>query len=391
MRLSPFVHLAAAATMLAASSAANSAESDNAGVSIWTQNVTGFRKESGSAGGYTKKWDLGDLPHYEPKRKLSGTLRFWGNNYLKDGKLAAYWKEGFEKFHPDLKVEYVLPTGAIAVMALACGVADVGMNNKATLTDLLTFEQMFHYPVSEVMVATGSYDVYGWTPPHIIVVNKDNPLARISMKQLDGVFGGARYGGYAGSVWHTEPPYTRGPEGNIRTWGQLGLSGEWADKPIHIGGQNLSAGATLTFNLRVLKGSAQFAEGYRTFTNYIMPGGKINSWSKQAQRAIAEDRYAMYYVSPLSLSPDMKELAVQGEDGGPYVKRTLESVRDRSYPLVNEQRIYFNRKPGAPMDPKAEEFLRYVLSQEGQGEVQREGRYLPLTGEMVRAELKKLE
>src|SRR5258708_33324704 len=99
----------------------------------------------------------------------------------------------------------------------------------------------------------------------------------------------------------------------------------------------------------------------------------------------------MYYVSPLSLSPDMKDVAVQREDGGPYVKRPLESVRDRSYPLVNEQRLYFNRKPGQPMDPKAEEFLRYVLSQEGQGEIQREGRYLPLTGAMVRAELKKLD
>ena len=87
------------------------------------------------------------------------------------------------------------------------------------------------------------------------------------------------------------------------------------------------------------------AENYRTFTNYIMPGGKINSWSKQAQRAIAEDRYAMYYVSPLSLSPDMKELAVQGEDGGPYVKRTLETTRDRSYPLVRS--IYVVTHPEA--------------------------------------------
>src|SRR5258708_26679772 len=173
-RLSRLVPTLALATTLAIPYA-HAAEPDNAGVSIWTQNVTGFRKDSGAAGGYTKKWDLSDLPHYVPKRKLSGTLRFWGNNYLKDGQLAGFWKEGFEKFHPDLKVEYVLPTGAIAVMALACGVADVGMHNKATLTDLLVFEQMFHYPVSEVMVATGSYDVYGWTPPHIIVVNKDNP------------------------------------------------------------------------------------------------------------------------------------------------------------------------------------------------------------------------
>src|SRR5258708_973542 len=204
MRVPPFVHPAAAAMMLAASSSTNSAEGENAGVSIWTQNVTGFRKDSGSAGGYTKRWDLSDLPHYVAKRQLSGTLRFWGNNYLKDGKLAEYWKEGFRKAQPGVTIEYVLPTGAIAVMALACGVADVGMNNKATLTDLLTFEQMFHYPVSEVMVATGSYDVYGWTPPHIIVVHKDNPLDKISMKQLDGVFAAPRSGGHVGRVRLTQ-------------------------------------------------------------------------------------------------------------------------------------------------------------------------------------------
>ena len=63
-------------------------EPKNAGVSIWTQNVTAFRQEHGVEGGYTKKWDLGEMPHYQPKRQLTGTLRIWGNNYIKDGYLA---------------------------------------------------------------------------------------------------------------------------------------------------------------------------------------------------------------------------------------------------------------------------------------------------------------
>jgi phosphate transport system substrate-binding protein len=366
-------------------------EPKNAGVSIWTQDVSKFRREHGAIGRYTKCWDLSDLPHYRPKRQLSGTLRIWGNNYLKDGELGAYWQEGFNKFQPHLKIEYHLPTAAIAVMALAAGVADLGMSNKATLSDLLTFEQVFHHSISQVMVATGSYDVYGWSPAFIIVVNRENPLTQISVKQLDGVFGGARSGGYAGSVWHTEYPYSRGPEENIRTWGQLGLTGEWADKPIHIGGQNLRAGATINFSDKILWGSDQFAEGYRSFANYVMPNGKVNSWSLQARRAIAADRYAMYYVSPLSLGPEMKELAIQGYHGGPYVRRTLETVRDRTYPLTNEEYFYFNRNPGQPLDPKIDEFLHYVLSQEGQDCIQREGRYLPLTAEVVREQLKKLE
>jgi phosphate transport system substrate-binding protein len=100
------------------------------------------------------------------------------------------------------------------------------MNNKATLTDLLTFEQLYRHPISEVMAATGSYDIYGWTPAYLIVVNRENPLTQISVKQLDGFFGGARTGGYGGSIWHTNNPYSLGSDKNIRTWDQLGLTGE---------------------------------------------------------------------------------------------------------------------------------------------------------------------
>ena len=367
------------------------AEPKNAGVSIWTQNVTGFRKEHGSVGGYTKRWDLSALPHYAPKQRLSGTLRIWGNNYIKDGYLAEYWRAEFKKFQPDLKIEYNLPTTGIAIPALSCGVSDVAMSRKAIIMDLLTFEQVYHHPVTEISAVTGSYDVYGWAPAVIIVVNKDNPLTKITMKQLDGVFGGARLGGYVGSVWHTEYPYSRGPEENIRTWGQLGLTGEWADKPIHTGGQTLRGNQTSQFSDIVLRGSDQFVEGYRAYANYITPGGKINSWSVQARHAVAADKYAMFYVSPMSMSPDLKELAIQNYRGGPYVKRSLETVHDRTYPLYGQYFFYLNRPPGQAVDPKVDEFLHFILSQEGQDCVQREGRYIPLTGEVVRAQLKKLE
>jgi phosphate transport system substrate-binding protein len=257
--------------------------------------------------------------------------------------------------------------------------------------DLLTFEQVYHHPVTEISVVTGSYDVYGWSPAFIIVVNKANPLSQISMKQLDGVFGGARRGGYVGSVWHTEYPYGRTAKENIRTWGQLGLTGEWADQPIHTGGQSQRGNQTVQFSDIVLKGSDQFVEGYQAYANYITPDGKINSWSVQAQHAIAADKYCMFYVSPLSLDENTKELAIQGDEGGPYVKRTLETIHDRSYPLYGQYFFYANREPGKALDPKASEFLRFVLSQEGQECVQREGRYLPLTGAMVREQLKKIE
>ena len=366
-------------------------EPKNAGVSIWTQNVTGFRKKHGSEGGYTKKWDLSDLPVYQPRRQVKGTLRIWGNNYLKDGPLGEYWRAAFKKYQPGITLEYHLPTGAVAVSALATGVADIGMNYKATLTDLLIFEQAFGHSLTKITALSGSFDVYGWAPPGIIVVHKDNPLSKISMKQLDGVFGGARKGGYKGSVWHTEYPYTRGADENIRTWGQLGLTGEWANKPIRVCGQNLSAGAMLQFSNQVLMGSLQFVENYDAYTNYIGVDGKMNSWSSQVQRTLANDRYAICYASPMTLSPAMKELAIQDRAGGDYVQRTLETTRDNSFPLTHHAYFFINHEPGKPIDPKVEEFIRFVLSRQGQDEVQHEGRYLPLTGDMVRRELEKLK
>jgi len=366
-------------------------EAVNANKSIWTQNVTSFRKEHAVAGGYTKKWDLSDLPHYQPKRQLTGKLRIWGNNYIKDGYLGEYWKEAFRKYQPGIEIEYNLPTTGIGIPSLSAKASDLAMSRKAILMDLLTFEQVYHHPITEIVAVTGSYDVYGWMPAFIIVVNKDNPLDRISVKQLDGVFGGQRQGGYVGSVWRTDYPCRRGAEENIRTWGQLGLTGEWADKPIHPGGQTLRGNNTTQLSDKILCGSDQWAESYQAYANYITGNGKIVPWSTQARDALEADKYGIYYVSPLSMSPKLKELAIQDHDGGPYVKRSLETIRDHSYPLYNLYYVYFNRDPGKPADPKVEEFVRFLLSREGQQEVQHEGRYMPLTGAMVQEELKKLD
>jgi phosphate transport system substrate-binding protein len=91
------------------------------------------------------------------------------------------------------------------------------------------------------------------------------------------------------------------------------------------------------------------------------------------------------------MGPELKELAIQAYDGGPYVRRSLESIHDHTYPLYLESYFYLNREPGKPIDPKSEEFLRYILSQEGQGCIQREGRYTPLTAEFVQEQLAKLD
>lgn len=103
------------------------------------------------------------------------------------------------------------------------------------------------------------------------------------------------------------------------------------------------------------------------------------------------DPLAICIASPLVLGPNLKELPIAPRDGGPAIKRTLESTRDRTYPLINEIFFYANKAPGKPMEPKVEEFLRFVLSQQGQEQIQREGRYTPLTAAVVKEQLAKLE
>src|SRR5258708_1302867 len=121
-------------------------EPPNSGRSIWTQGVTGFRKEHGAIGGYKgkKRWDLSDLPHYVPKQQLTGTIRIWGNNYLADGELGQYWVEEFKKLQPGITLEFHLPTGAIAISAVPPGVAYPGVNYQATRSDPPIFVQGCH-------------------------------------------------------------------------------------------------------------------------------------------------------------------------------------------------------------------------------------------------------
>ena len=120
------MNLLAASTMAALGLCAHAASPNdaptgavNSNKSIWTQDVTSFRKDHAVAGGYTKKWDLSDLPHYTPKRQLKGKLRIWGNNYIKDGYLGEYWREAFRKFQPGVEIEYNLPTTGIGIPSLS--------------------------------------------------------------------------------------------------------------------------------------------------------------------------------------------------------------------------------------------------------------------------------
>jgi phosphate transport system substrate-binding protein len=342
---------------------------------------------------YTKKWDLSGLPKYQPKQKVSGTIRMWGSNYITDGFLGGYWEAAFRKYHPDVKFDFHMKTTLAAVPSLIFGVSDLGIGRKITFPEQELFERYTDRSPIEIEIATGSYDVPGWQPGYGVVVQKDNPITHITMEQLDGVFGAERTGGWDGTSWR--PNWARGPEKNIRTWGQLGLTGEWADKPINVYGLTLRYHQATEISDRVLKASDKWNEHLKIYANFVSKAGKLE---RGMNEDLAADKYGIGIVAAPTTNltggasqPTQKVLAVAAKDGGPYIPYTLDTLQNRTYPLYDRIFAYTDREQGKPMNPAVLEFLRFVLSQEGQAEVMRDGKYLPLNAEVANAQLKKLE
>jgi phosphate transport system substrate-binding protein len=385
------VWLLAAALFLAPSALlrAQAGPSEDAKNALRAQ-VDHFRivKERGKQAFYTQKFDLSGLPHYEPQPLPAGWLRIYGNNYLVDGALGDYWQKAFEKFQPGIHLSFNMPTSANALAALNFDQAELVMSHKPSFYDLLAYERIKNCEPVEITAVTGSFDVGGWQNSYDIIVNDSNPLKGISMEQLDGVFGAQRDGGWVGTNWR--PDLARGTEKNIRTWGQLGLTGEWADKPIHVYGFSLRYNTAVEFSDVVLKGSDKWNENIHAFGNYMAPDGKRYVEADQITEAIGKDPYAIGFNRYRGERPQVRRLPVSPKDGEPFVAHTLENIQNRTYPLKSEVYFFATVLPGQKMDPRVREFLRFVLSQEGQAEVQRDGKYLPLTAEVVREQLKKI-
>jgi phosphate transport system substrate-binding protein len=345
--------------------------------------------ERGKKAYYTKEFDLSGLPKYAPKQLLTGWVRIHGNNYIADGTLADRWKTAFAKYQPNIYLSYYLPTSAIAFAALYYHQCDVAMGHRPGFYDLLAYQRIKGYDPTEITALTGSFDVPGWESSTAILVNENNPLRGISMEQLDGIFGAERDGGWSGTNFR--PDWARGPEKNIRTWGQLGLKGEWANKPITPYGFNPRYNTATDFSDKVMQGGDKWNERLHGLAHIVRPDGTRHIQADQIVESIAKDRYGIAYTRYRGSEPGSKRLAIAPKGGGAPVEHTLDNVQNRSYPLYNEAYFYTNVKPGTEMNPMVKEFLRFVLSQEGQAEVMKDGKYLPLPADVVREQLKKLE
>lgn len=332
---------------------------------------------------------------YKPAGRVEGKIRNYGFGL---GGVLVQWQEAFKKLHPEISFENTLPTSDAAFPALVTNVTDFGPNGgEPAIVEALSFFETHGYHASHVVVASGSYATEGRSNGPVVFVHKDNPLTKLTIDQLDGIFGSERSGGLRGFEWTEKDG--RGADKDIRNWSQLGVkSGPCASKPIKTYGHGPS-GTTRFFQLHVLGNSDKWNPNYsghvETGSKQIPPDerhhGRLGAKHMLGER-LAKDPCAIGW-SVMSQAKDiegLKPIALAPRGTTNFVMPSEQSFRDRSYPLVRNIYIYFDRKPGTALEPRFKEFLRFALSDEGQQMVAAAG-YLPLPPAMLAEQRAKLD
>jgi phosphate transport system substrate-binding protein len=335
------------------------------------------------------------LPAYTPPAGPNkGILRVFGAGL--HGLMNA-WEAGYMKHNPDVRIADNPGGSDAAIGALQHGTAEIAVfGRELELNDYLGFFEDKGYNPTEITIASGTYDVPGGSWALIIFVNKENPLAQLTMQQLDGIFGAERTGGYEGYVW--KPENGRTAKENIRTWGQLGLTGEWANREIQTYGY-AAGGMAHFFEIEVLKGSNKWNGNYR---QYVENGTKILTPGRESSGVLAmlaeleKDKSGIAWAgmpqwNQVPQITGIKAIALARSPGGPFVAPSKATLTDRTYPLTRSIYICLDKEPGRPLSPKVKDFMKYILSEEGQEIVHQNTTYLPLPAAVVREQLKKLE
>jgi phosphate transport system substrate-binding protein len=287
---------------------------------------------------------------YKRTSGVSGNINSIGSDSMNN--LMALWGEAFQKMYPNARIQIEGKGSSTAPPALISGTAQFGpMSRQMRATEVDQFESKFGYKPTEIRTAYDALAIY---------VNKDNPLEKITLAQADAVFSKTR---------------RRGGK-NATTWGDLGLSGDWAARPISLYGRNSASGTYGFFKEHVLKNG-----DYRDQVKE-QPG------SASVVQGVTEDRFGIGYSGIGYRTSGVKILALAETDA--FSSGSYEDVKSGKYPLSRYLYVYINKAPGKPLEPLVKEYVKLILSKEGQEVVIKDG-YLPLPASIVKEELAKLE
>ncbi len=301
------------------------------------------------------------LPAYAPRRDIELSGHFKGASSDVLAALTKQWIVAFQKYYPKVTLDLPPPyAGSLGALELIKGdLQFVMVSRELKPTDVSGFAEKFGYPPFSAPVSGGTYRHFGFLDSIAFFVHPDNPLKQLTFEQIDAIYSSTHHrGGQA-----------------ITTWGQLGLTGEWADKPIHAWGVKPWNGFEEFIRQRALSVGAKRGE-WRTdinFTETVFP----------LSPAVAADPYALAYSGQAYIDDGLKLLALVPPGGGPAVAPSMTEVYAARYPLCRLVFFNTNKHPGQPLDPVLEEFLKFILSREGQQIILDQAIYVPLRAEQA--------
>ena len=294
-----------------------------------------------------------NIAKYEKVDGVAGNVNSIGSDTLNN--LMTYWAESFKKAYPNIRIQIEGKGSSTAPPALISGTSQLGpMSRKMKSKEIDKFEKKFGFKPTRIGVALDSLAVF---------VNKDNPLNELSLEQVDAVFSKNRKGG------HTE---------DIMIWKQLGLTTNWAENPISLYGRNSASGTYGYF-----KSKALFKGDYKD-TVKEQPG------SASVVMGVTEDMAGIGYSGIGYKTSGVKAIALSKKTGDKAYDPSYENVLNGKYPLSRMLYIYIVKEPNKELPTLTKEFLKFVLSKEGQEIVVKDG-YLPLPSKVVEKQLKNLD
>jgi len=295
----------------------------------------------------------GELNAYTRVSGVSGTLSSIGSDTLAN--LMTLWTEAFKREYPNVNVQVQAAGSSTAPPALTEGTASFGpMSREMTDKEVQEFETRHGYKPTAFRVAIDALAVY---------VHKDNPLESLTLPQVDAIFSVTRRCG-AGA--------------DIGEWGQLGLTGSWAGRPMQLYGRN-SVSGTYGYFKQVALCSGDFKNSVNE-----QPG------SASVVQSVASSLNGIGYSGIGYVTSGVKALPLAEREGDMPRAANPENALDGSYPLARYLYLYVNKRPGTPLAPMEAEFVKLVLSKEGQEVVSKDG-YVPLDARLVARELHKLQ